>query len=96
MQDILLSKSHRLFNRFHFSFQDAGYLYMCMDLVPGGMLLDLIITQTTEHEKAGQVDVGCDLYTSQFYMAEIIEGLEYLHMMDVVHRDLKPESKFAS
>eukprot|EP01031_Cornospumella_fuschlensis_P036268 gene36268-43996_t len=93
---ILTMVSHPFVIKFHFSFQDAGYLYMCMDLVPGGMLLDLIITETTEHEKAGLIDKGCDLYTSQFYLAEIIEGLEYLHKMDVVHRDLKPENVLIS
>jgi len=68
---------------------------MCMDLVPGGMLLDLILNKTAEQESAGFIDRGCDLNTSRFYISEIVEGLEYLHSNDIVHRDLKPESKFS-
>lgn len=66
---------------------------MCMELVLGGILSDLIFTQTDENTAMGRVDVGCDLHTSQFYIAEIVMALEYLHGLGVIHRDLKPESK---
>jgi serine/threonine protein kinase len=30
---------------------------------------------------------------AKFYAAEVVAGLEYLHLMGIVFRDLKPESK---
>lgn len=79
--------------RFHFSFQDPGYLYMCMDFAPGGDLLGLITLNHTRKQAQGKIDECCDVATAQFYMAEIVEAVEYLHGMNILHRDLKPESE---
>lgn len=79
--------------RFHFSFQDPEYLFMCMDLVPGGILLDLITLKLNENLRNNISDRACSLEITQFYTAEIIEALEYLHTSGIIHRDLKPESK---
>ena len=35
---------------------------------------------------------ACDVYTAKFYLAEIIEAVEYLHNQNIIHRDLKPEN----
>lgn len=35
---------------------------------------------------------ACDMYTSKFYLSEIIEAVEYLHRQNIIHRDLKPEN----
>ena len=90
---ILTMVSHPFIVKFHFAFQDPEYLYMCMELVSGGILLDLILEKQKENESRGIVDVACDIPTTQFYMAETVLALEYLHGLGVLHRDLKPESK---
>lgn len=66
-----------------------------MNLVPGGELLGLINRSVREKEAVGSSDRGCDIATTRFYIAELIEALEYLHSRDIVHLDIKPESKFA-
>lgn len=83
-----------MFYRFFFSFQDAGYLYLCIDLAPGGELLSLITLKLTEKLEQGIENEACDYSLTKFYMAELIEGMEYLHDKQIVHRDIKPESKF--
>lgn len=87
--------SHPFIVKFHFAFQDPEYLFMCMELVSGGILLDIIQEKQRENEVRGIVDVACDLATTTFYMAETVSALEYLHGLGVLHRDLKPESRLS-
>eukprot|EP01034_Spumella_vulgaris_P022708 gene22708-28861_t len=72
--------------------EDPGYLYMCMDFAPGGDLLGLITQNLTKKQQSQAVDECCDPSMTQFYVAEIIEAVEYLHGMHILHRDLKPEN----
>jgi len=67
---------------------------MAMDLAPGGELLSLITTKQSEKQDAGIENEACDVHSTQFYIAEIIEAIEYLHSRKIIHRDLKPESKY--
>lgn len=89
---ILNGISHHFIIKMHFSFQDASYLYVCMSLEPGGELANLINRNRKFNEDAGIMDEACDVDMTRFYIAEIVEALEYLHNKGIIHRDLKPEN----
>ena len=63
------------------SFQEGDYLYLIMDFLPGGDLMNLLIKKDilTENE-------------SKFYIAEIILAVESIHKLDCIHRDIKPDN----
>jgi 3-phosphoinositide dependent protein kinase-1 len=88
-KNILTKVSHPFIVKLYYSFQDAGYIYMCMDLVLGGELRHLIDLRRKENREKC---TACDLATTQFYIAEVTEALEYLHGHNIIHRDLKPEN----
>ena len=52
-----------------------------MEYAPGGELFDYIVERSTISEKPA----------SKFF-SQIISGIEYLHKLNVVHRDMKPEN----
>lgn len=64
------------------SFQDADSLYMLLDYCPGGEVFSYLRRARRFNEP-----------TSQFYAAEIVLILEFLHEKEgVAYRDLKPEN----
>nr|CCA26833.1 3phosphoinositidedependent protein kinase putative [Albugo laibachii Nc14] len=83
---------HPFIVRFYCSFRDSQSLYLVMELCLGGNLLSLIRERMRENEANGISDLACCLELTQFYMAELVTAIEYLHSKKVVHRDLKPDN----
>ena len=68
--------SHQWLTSLYCSFQDENHLYLLMDYHPGGDLLGLM----------GKYDDVLPEDVAQFYLAEIVLGVEALHKMGYIHR----------
>uniref|UniRef100_A0A914VUR2 3-phosphoinositide-dependent protein kinase 1 n=1 Tax=Plectus sambesii TaxID=2011161 RepID=A0A914VUR2_9BILA len=73
--------SHPCFVRLYCTFQDSERLFFAMTYAERGEMLDFL-------RKLGSFDDE----VTQFYAAELVSALDYLHRLGVVHRDLKPEN----
>ena len=91
-KEILSKLSHPFVVQLCFSFQDVDYLYIGLELVPGGELANYVNECRKDNEVRGFRDTGCSLVFSRFCAAELVEGLEYLHQSGILHRDFKPEN----
>jgi len=69
----------------HYAFQTSDKLFFVMDYVNGGELFFHL-------QKEGKFSED----RVRFYVAEIVIGLEYLHSMGIIYRDLKPENLLLS
>eukprot|EP01001_Neometanema_parovale_P005455 NODE_1906_length_1566_cov_161.097020_g1813_i0.p1 GENE.NODE_1906_length_1566_cov_161.097020_g1813_i0~~NODE_1906_length_1566_cov_161.097020_g1813_i0.p1 ORF type:complete len:419 (-),score=82.13 NODE_1906_length_1566_cov_161.097020_g1813_i0:200-1456(-) len=82
-RDVLVEASHA--NRWvvglHYAFQDADFLYIIMEYLPGGDMMTWLIHKDvfTEDE-------------TRFYIAELCLATHSIHQMEYVHRDLKPDN----
>ncbi|KAF2426598.1 Pkinase-domain-containing protein [Tothia fuscella] len=63
------------------TFQDCKNLYMVMDFVEGGELFSLLRKSQRFPNPV-----------AKFYAAEVTLALDYLHSMNIIYRDLKPEN----
>ncbi|CAK9189390.1 unnamed protein product [Sphagnum troendelagicum] len=82
-REILQSLDHPFLPTLYTHFESDKFLCLVMEFCSGGDLHTLRQRQPGKHfsEQA-----------ARFYAAEILLALEYLHMMGVVYRDLKPEN----
>ncbi|KAF9010492.1 kinase-like domain-containing protein [Cyathus striatus] len=67
--------------RLHYSFQDRDHLYLVLEYMGGGDLLNLLIER----------DVFEEDFT-RFYVAEMILAIESCHKHGFIHRDIKPDN----
>lgn len=75
-RDILAdSKDNPWLVKLHASFQDAAFLYMLMEFLPGGDLMTMLIKYEIFSE-----DI------TRFYMAEIVMAIEAVHKLGFLHR----------
>ena len=66
--------------KLYHSFQDAKHLYMVMEFMPGGDLVNLMQAYDLDYKWA------------MFYTAEMVLSLDAIHQHGYIHRDVKPEN----
>eukprot|EP01126_Amoeba_proteus_P040490 TRINITY_DN431_c0_g2_i9.p1 TRINITY_DN431_c0_g2~~TRINITY_DN431_c0_g2_i9.p1 ORF type:complete len:293 (+),score=61.87 TRINITY_DN431_c0_g2_i9:800-1678(+) len=84
-KSVLARVDHPFLAKLHFSFQNEENLYLIMDFVNGGELFHHLSQQKRFTEDR-----------TKFYTAQIVAGMEYLHGLGIIYRDLKPENLLLS
>ncbi|KAF7803884.1 serine/threonine-protein kinase D6PKL2 [Senna tora] len=82
-REILQSLDHPFLPTLYTHFETEKFSCLLMEFCPGGDLHTLRQKQPGKHFPEQAV---------KFYVAEVLLALEYLHMLGIVYRDLKPEN----
>lgn len=78
-KNILMKIDHPFLVRVQWTTHTNAALYLLLEYLPGGELFQLM----RKREKF-------DAKTAIFYASEVLLGLDYLHHLDILYRDLKP------
>ncbi|GMT28660.1 hypothetical protein PFISCL1PPCAC_19957, partial [Pristionchus fissidentatus] len=79
-RDIMMQANSEWIVKLNYAFQDSRYLYMVMEYMPGGDLVNLMTTYDVSEK------------WTRFYTAELVEALSILHGLGFIHRDVKPDN----
>ncbi|KAI8905610.1 kinase-like domain-containing protein [Gorgonomyces haynaldii] len=80
-KQVLHLLNHPRIVKLYYTFQDTWSLYFVLEYCANGDFLDFL-------KRKGRLDK----FGTQFYIQEILEGVEHMHQKGVIHRDLKPEN----
>lgn len=80
-RDVLAKANNPWIVELKYSFQDFEYLYLCMEYLPGGDLMTLLMKKDIFSESE-----------ARFYAAEIVMAIDSAHQLNYIHRDLKPDN----
>ncbi|XP_052192305.1 phototropin-2 isoform X2 [Diospyros lotus] len=82
-REIISLLDHPFLPTLYTSFQTSTHVCLITDFCPGGELFALLDKQPMKIFKED---------SARFYAAEVVIGLEYLHCLGIIYRDLKPEN----
>ncbi|GAA0166622.1 hypothetical protein LIER_21740 [Lithospermum erythrorhizon] len=82
-REILQSLDHPFLPTLYSHFENEKFSCLVMEFCPGGDLHGLRQKQPGKYFPE---------HAARFYVAEVLLALEYLHMLGIVYRDLKPEN----
>ncbi|KAF3779050.1 Serine/threonine-protein kinase [Nymphaea thermarum] len=82
-KEILEAVSHPFLPRLHAAIESGRWSCLVTEFCPGG---DLHVLRQLQPAKR------FDEAAARFYAAEVVVALEYVHMLGIVYRDLKPEN----
>ena len=80
--DILEAMDHNNIVKFYSFHETDQYLLIKMELVRGGTLKQLIEKRQAERVPFSEEEIA-------MFMNQLLEGIRYLHSLNIIHRDLK-------
>ncbi|KAK1359468.1 D6 protein kinase like 2 [Heracleum sosnowskyi] len=82
-KEILQSLDHPFLPTLYSHFETENFSFLVMEFCPGGDLHALRQKQPGKYFSE---------HAARFYVAEVLLAMEYLHMLGIIYRDLKPEN----